>query len=134
MSSIFSKIIGGDIPSYKIFENKFVYCFLDIFPLTEGHILIVPKIEVDKMYDVPDEYYNEVYNTAKKLSPVLERVFGVERVVSSVEGFEVPHAHLHLIPVNEDNHSRLIRPEKPADSNNLKIIQEKILTELEKSF
>lgn len=98
MASIFSKIIAGEIPSYKIYEDEYTYAFLDISPIHTGHTLIVPKIEVDHFFEVPSPYYEAVFAAAKKIAPVLQKSFGTKRVVSAIAGFDVPHFHLHLIP------------------------------------
>jgi len=98
--SIFSKIIAGEIPSYKIAENEKFYAFLDIFPLTDGHVLVIPKIETDKFFDVPDEYLGEMLLFAKPIAKAIEKSFKCNRCGMAVVGLEVPHAHLHLVPIN----------------------------------
>lgn len=100
MSSIFTKIINGEIPSYKIYEDEKTLAFLDIHPETKGHILVVPKLEVDKIYDLPDEDYDALMKTVKKLSKHLEKVLGA-RTLWKVVGTDVPHAHVHLEPYDE---------------------------------
>jgi histidine triad (HIT) family protein len=99
--TIFSKIIEQQIPSYKIAENDKFYAFLDIFPLQKGHTLIVPKIEVDKIFDVPNEYLAEILLFAKPIANAIEKCFACNRVTIVTVGLEVPHAHIHLIPINE---------------------------------
>jgi histidine triad (HIT) family protein len=101
MSSIFSKIITGEIPSYKIYEDEKVLAFLTIRPHTKGHTLVIPKIEVDHWDDVPEEYFNAMWGSAQKLAKLLKNKLGCTRVGVLVAGFEVPHAHIHLIPSNE---------------------------------
>ena len=101
MSSIFTKIIQGEIPCYKIYEDDKTFAFLDIAPEAEGHTLVVPKLEVDKVYDLPDEDYRAVWTTVKKLARHYEQVLG-ERIMIKVVGIDVPHAHVHLLPVNEN--------------------------------
>jgi len=100
MSSIFTKIINGEIPSYKIYEDEKTLAFLDIHPETKGHVLVVPKLEVDKIYDLPDEDYDALMKTVKKLSKHLEKVLGA-RTLWKVVGTDVPHAHVHLEPCDE---------------------------------
>ena len=100
MASIFSKIIGGEIPSYKIYEDDKTYAFLDINPETKGHTLVVPKLEVDKLYELPDEDYEALMRTVKKLSIHMEKVLGA-RTLWKVIGTDVPHAHVHLLPFDE---------------------------------
>ena len=101
--TIFSKIIVGEIPSYKIAENEKFFAFLDIFPLVKGHVLVVPKIEVDNMFDLPDEYLSELLVFARPIAKAIERSFSCNRCGMEVVGLEVPHAHLHLIPVNSSD-------------------------------
>ena len=97
MSSVFTKIINGEIPCYKIYEDDKTIAFLDIHPETKGHTLVVPKKEVDKIYDLPEEDYVALMDTVKKLSKHLEKIFGV-RTLWKVVGTDVPHAHVHLEP------------------------------------
>lgn len=101
--TIFSKIIAGEISSYKIAENDKFYAFLDIFPLQKGHTLVVPKIEIDKIFDVPDEYLAALLVFAKPIAQAIEKAFPCNRVNIITVGLEVPHAHLHLIPMNTTN-------------------------------
>jgi histidine triad (HIT) family protein len=96
--SIFSKIIAGDIPSYKIAENDKFFAFLDIYPVKKGHTLVIPKVEVDKIFDVPDEYLSEILVFAKPIAKAIEKVVRCNRVNILTIGLEVPHAHIHLIP------------------------------------
>ena len=100
MSSIFSKIIAGEIPSYKIYEDDKTYAFLDIRPETKGHTLVVPKVEVDKIYDLDDENYMALMMAAKKVAKHMEEVLGA-RVIWKIVGTEIPHAHIHLEPLDE---------------------------------
>lgn len=100
MSSIFTKIINGEISSYKIYEDEKTLAFLDIHPETKGHVLVVPKLEVDKIYDLPDEDYDALMKTVKKLSKHLEKVLGA-RTLWKVVGTDVPHAHVHLEPYDK---------------------------------
>ena len=98
--TLFSKIIAGDIPSYKIAENEMFFAFLDIFPLVKGHVLVVPKIETDRFFDLPDNYLGELLIFAKPIAIAIEKTFLCNRCGISVVGLEVPHAHMHLIPIN----------------------------------
>ena len=100
MSSIFTQIINGEIPCYKIYEDDKTLAFLDIHPETKGHTLVVPKKEVDKIYELPDKDYRALMATAKKLSSHLEKVTG-NRIIWKVIGTDVPHAHIHLEPLDE---------------------------------
>ena len=100
MPSIFTKIIRGDIPCYKIYEDDKTIAFLDIHPETKGHTLVIPKKEIDKIYDLPDEDYLALMQTVKKLSKHYEKKLGV-RTLWKVIGTDVPHAHVHLLPYDE---------------------------------
>ncbi len=100
MASIFSKIIAGEIPCYKIYEDDTVLAFLDIHPETKGHTLVVPKTEIDKIYDLPDDVYAHLMEVVKKLSKNMEEKLGA-RTLLKVIGTDVPHAHVHLMPYDE---------------------------------
>ncbi|MBR2680820.1 MAG: HIT domain-containing protein [Exiguobacterium sp.] len=100
MSSIFTKIIQGEIPCYKIYEDDKTIAFLDIHPETKGHTLVVPKNEIDKIYELPEEDYLALMDTVKKLSAHMEKVLGT-RTLWKVIGTDVPHAHVHLLPYDE---------------------------------
>ncbi len=100
MPSVFTKIINGEIPCYKIYEDDKTFAFLDINPETKGHTLVVPKNEVDKVYELPDEDYRALMDTVKKLSANMEKVLGT-RTLWKVIGTDVPHAHVHLLPYDE---------------------------------
>lgn len=100
MSSVFTKIIQGEIPSYKVYEDDKTVAFLDIHPETKGHVLVVPKVEVDKIYDLSDEDYSALMTTVKKLSKHMEDILGT-RILWKVIGTDVPHAHVHLEPYDE---------------------------------
>ena len=100
MASIFSKIVAGKIPSYKIAETDDFYAFLDIFPIAKGHTLVIPKKEVDYYFDLPDEQIAGLNIFAKKIAVAIKKTFPCERVGTTVIGLEVPHAHIHLIPIN----------------------------------
>ncbi len=99
--SIFTKIIKGEIPSYKVAENENFYAFLDINPNAKGHTLVVPKKEVDKIFDLDEETYKELMLFARKVAIAIEKVIPCNRVGVSVIGLEVPHTHVHLIPINK---------------------------------
>ena len=131
MSSPFSKIITGEISSYKLYEDEYSYAFLNIYPHASGHTIIVPKIEVDHFSDVPEPYYSAIWLTAKKLSPLLQKVTHCTRVCAIFSGFEIPHCHLHLIPSN-DAHDLEFSHAKPAPPDELSAMQEQILAELTK--
>jgi histidine triad (HIT) family protein len=128
--TIFSKIIAGQIPSYKIAENEKFFAFLDIFPLVEGHVLVVPKIEVDKIFDVPDEYLAEMLVFAKPIAKAIEQSFPCDRCGISVIGLEVPHAHMHLIPINSMDDLNFTRGKIKVSEEQLKAAQQKIISKL----
>ena len=100
MASIFSKIISGEIPSYKIAEDERCFAFLDIRPVAYGHSLVIPKEEVDYYFDLDDEYLADLNAFAKKVAKALKEVVPCERIGVMIAGLEVPHAHIHLIPMN----------------------------------
>jgi histidine triad (HIT) family protein len=128
--TIFSKIIAGDIPSYKIAENEKFYAFLDIFPLREGHVLVVPKTEVDNLFDLPQEYLQEMLLFAQPIAKAIEKAFDCNRCGISVIGLEVPHAHIHLIPINSANDLNFVQAKLQASAESLKKVQEKIIAQL----
>ena len=128
--TIFSKIIAGEIPSYKIAENEKFFAFLDIFPLVQGHVLVVPKIETDKMFDLPDEYLNEMLLFSKPIARAIEKSFRCNRCGMAVVGLEVPHAHLHLVPINSVDDLNFTRGKIKVSPEQLKAAQEKIISNL----
>lgn len=110
MKSVFSKIISGEIPSYKIHENDNFYAFLDINPLAEGHTLVVTKIEVDYIFDINDPLYIELMLFAKKIAKAIKDAIPCNRVGMAVIGLEVPHCHIHLCPINDGNDLNFSNP------------------------
>jgi histidine triad (HIT) family protein len=106
MSSIFTKIINGEIPSYKIAENDKFLAFLDVNPNAKGHTLCIPKVEINKIFDIEDDLYLELMLFSKNVAKVLEKTVPCKRVGMAVIGLEVPHAHVHLIPLNEMDEMR----------------------------
>lgn len=128
--TIFSRIIAGEIPSYKIAENEQFFAFLDIFPLTEGHVLVVPKTETDKFFDVPDELLANWLLFAKPIAHAIEKTFPCNRCGISVVGLEVPHAHMHLIPINSADDLNFNRPKLKLSADALRSVQERIVAAL----
>lgn len=119
MSTLFTRIINQEIPSYRIYEDEYTYAFLDIFPQRLGHILIVPKIEIDHFSDVPEPYYSAIFHTAKRLSPAIQQATGCNRVCTMFIGYEVAHCHYHLVPTDsiaDLDHANA----KKADPNDLR--------------
>lgn len=128
--TIFSKIIAGEIPSYKIAENERFLAFLDIFPLREGHVLVIPKVEVDRFFDLPASYLAEMLVFSQPVARAIEKSFDCNRVGLTVIGLEVPHAHLHLIPINESNDLNFEQPKLKLEAERLKEIQALIKSNL----
>jgi len=128
--TIFTKIIHGEIPSYKIAESENFYAFLDIFPLQKGHTLIVPKIEVDKIFDLPNAYLTELMLFAKPIAAAIEKSFACNRVGMVTVGLEVPHAHLHLIPINAALDMEFSQPKISLTQEEFKAIQDLIVSKL----
>ena len=128
--TLFTKIINGEIPSYKIAESDKFFAFLDINPLVEGHTLVVPKLEVDKFLEMPDGYLSEILLFARPVAAAIERAIPCKRCGLSVIGLEVPHAHLHLVPLNSMEDINFTRKKKSPSKEELKNTQEKILKAL----
>ena len=128
--TIFSKIIAGQIPSFKIAEDNFFFAFLDIAPLREGHTLVVPKIETDKFFDMPDDYLGKILLFSKPIAQAIEKAFHCNRCGLSVIGLEVPHAHLHLVPIDSISDLDFKKKKLKPSQEELKATQEKILKEL----
>ena len=121
MSSVFAKIVAGEIPCYKIYEDEKNLAFLDIHPETVGHTLVIPKVEIDKIYDLPEEDYMSLMLAAKKIAKHMEGVLG-QRILWKIIGTDVPHAHIHLMPLDENwEHGRTLElsSEKMSDIQNL---------------
>jgi histidine triad (HIT) family protein len=128
--TIFSKIIAGEIPSYKIAENDRFFAFLDIFPLRKGHTLVVPKMEIDKFFDLPDEELGDLLLFARPIAKAIESAFPCNRCGISVVGLEVPHAHLHLVPIDSADDLNFTRHKLKLEPAELKAAQERILEHL----
>ncbi len=132
--TIFSKIIQGDIPAYKIAENELFFAFLDIFPLQKGHVLVVPKIEVDKVFELPDNYLSQILVFAKPIAAAIAACFPCDRVSMLTVGLEVPHAHLHLIPINQADDLNFANPKLQLSKAELIAIQEVIIRQMQSSL
>ncbi len=128
--TIFSKIIAGQIPSYKIAENEKFFAFLDIFPMVKGHVLVVPKTEVDHLFDLSDDYLGELLCFAKPIAKAIERSFPCNRCGITVIGLEVPHAHVHLIPINSADDLNFNRPKLKLSVEEFIEVQEKIVASI----
>ena len=126
--TIFSKIIAGQIPSYKIVEDDKFIAFLDIFPMVRGHVLVVPKVETDKFFALEKDYLATMLLFAQPIAHAIEKSFPCNRCGISVMGLEVPHAHLHLVPINSADDLNFTRAKLKLTAEELKDIQEKIIT------
>ena len=125
--TLFSKIIAGEIPSYKIAENELFYAFLDIFPVAYGHTLVIPKVETDKLFDLDDAYLSGILVFAKPIAKAIQQAYPCNRVNIITVGLEVPHAHIHLLPTNTTHDMNLLNPKLKLSPEELKAVQEKIL-------
>lgn len=125
--SIFTKIIKGEIPSYKIYEDEKTFAFLDIMPDESGHTLLVPKQQVDKIYDLDDETYFHLWRIAKKIARHYEATLG-KRVIFHVLGVDVPHAHIHIVPYDPENHTShqesMANKQRVSDEELIKVANE----------
>jgi histidine triad (HIT) family protein len=128
--SIFSKIIAGEIPCYKIKEDKYFIAFLDVFPLVKGHVLVVPKIEVDKMFDLPTDYLQSILVFAKPIAAAIEKSFDCRRCGISVIGLEVSHAHMHLVPINSADDLNFTKEKLKLGEEEMLEIQKRIVENL----
>lgn len=128
--TVFSKIIKGEIPAYKIAEDDQFFAFLDIFPLREGHTLVIPKVETDKFFDLEDEFLSGMLLFAKPIAKAIEKGFRCNRCGITVIGLEIPHAHMHLIPINSSNDLNFTQPKSKASDDHLQKVQQTILSYL----
>lgn len=126
MPSIFSRIVAGEIPCHKIAENERFLAFLDVFPLVEGHTLVIPKQEVDYFFDLDDETLAEINAFAKGVAAQIKRAVPCKRIGISVIGLEVPHAHVHLIPMNHVSDMNFERPKLVVTQEGLAALAERI--------
>ena len=126
MASIFTRIINGEIPCHKIAESETCFAFLDINPLAQGHTLVVPKTEVDYIFDVEDELYKDLMLFAKRVAVAIEKVVSCQRIGVTVIGLEVPHAHVHLIPINEISDVNFAKPKLQVDQEEFSDLAKKI--------
>lgn len=125
--TLFSKIISGEIPCYKIAENDKYLAFLDIYPSTAGHTLVVPKIEVDRLFDLPDDYLDGYLTFCKPIANAIRKAFDADRVNIITIGFEIPHAHIHLLPMDGMGDADILTNKHAMDAEELKEIQKRIL-------
>jgi len=130
MSSIFSKIIAGQIPSYKVAEDEHCYAFLDINPMVKGHTLVIPKIEVDDLFDLDDDTTTRLNLFAKRVASGIKKVIPCKRVGLMVIGTEVPHAHIHLLPFQQESSFNITAARLQFTPQEMKDIADKIATQL----
>jgi histidine triad (HIT) family protein len=130
MSSIFTKIVAGEIPAYKVAESTEFLAFLDIAPLAEGHLLVIPKKEVDSLFDLDDETYTGLMIFAKIIATAMKKAIPCNRIGVTVIGLDVPHAHIHLIPINGGNDMNFSRPKLNFTTEEFEAIADKIKAEL----
>lgn len=131
MSSIFTRIINGEIPSYKIAEDDNYFAFLDINPLAKGHTLVIPKKEVDYIFDLDEETYLGLQSFAKKVANAIEKVCKCERIGIAVIGLEIPHAHIHLVPINNIGDIDFSKPKLVLTKEEFKEIAQRIAEKVE---
>jgi len=130
MASIFTKIVNGEIPAYKIAETEKFLAFLDVFPLAKGHVLVIPKKETDYIFDVETDEYVELWAFAKKIAKAIDKAIPCKRVGVAVIGLEVPHAHIHLIPLQTVEDINFSKPKLKFESSVFEEIADKIKAKL----
>ena len=126
MSSIFTKIINNEISSYKVSEDDKFLAFLDAFPLSYGHVLVIPKKEIDYIFDLDSDEYIGLWNFAKKVAKAMDKALVCERIGVSVIGLEVPHAHIHLVPINGVSDINFDKPKKNFSPAKMREVADKI--------
>lgn len=132
MASVFTKIVNGEIPSYKVAEDDNYYAFLDINPLAQGHTLVIPKHEVDYIFDLPEREYAGLWNFASRVAKALGTAVPCKRVGIAVLGMEVPHAHIHLVPLQHESDLDFRKEKLKLSPDEFREIAEKIAIEFEK--
>lgn len=130
MASIFTRIIQGEIPAYKIAEDDRFLAFLDVFPLVEGHVLVIPKQETDNLFDLEPALLKDLFAFAQTVAKSIEKAVPCRKVGVAVIGLEVPHAHIHLVPINEVGDINFSRPKMTLAPEQLKQMQERIIAAL----
>lgn len=131
MSTIFSKIIKGEIPCYKIAENDNFFAFLDIKPMAKGHVLVIPKHETDYLFDLSDDVLSEMIVYSKRIAKAIQEAVPCKRIGLMVIGMEVPHAHIHLIPINTEKDMSLSNPRLNLSGDEFQQITKDITSKLE---
>ena len=126
MASTFSKIISDEIPAYKVLENENFLAFLDIFPLAKGHVLVIPKKEIDYLFDISSDEYGELWKFAQQVAKAMDKVIDCKRIGVAVIGLEVPHAHIHLVPLNNVSDINFERPKLSFSEEEMNEVAQKI--------
>ncbi len=126
MASIFTRIVNGEIPAYKIAENEHFLAFLDVMPLVPGHTLVIPKKEIDYIFSLDDETYQQLWLFAKQISNAVQQAIPCKRIGIAVIGLEVPHAHIHLVPLNHVGDINFTQPKMKPSPEELAAVAEKI--------
>ena len=126
IDSIFTKIIKGEINCFKVLENEDFIAFLDVNPVNKGHTLVVPKLQIDYVYDLPEDIFSKLFIFSKKVAKMLKNSFSCNRIGISIVGLEVPHAHIHLIPINKIEDMNFERPRVNYSKDDFELILKKI--------
>lgn len=126
MSSIFTRVIQGEIPAYKVAENDDFMAILDVFPLVEGHVLVIPKKEIDNIFDLEPEKLQQLFGFSQTIAKAIEASYDCKKVGMAVIGLEVPHAHIHLLPINEVGDINFTKPKLQLTADQLMKIQDTI--------
>ncbi len=130
MASIFSKIVSGEISAFKIAEDERFLAFLDVFPIVKGHVLVIPKDEIDYIFDLEDETLTDLHLFAKRVAKAIEKAIPCKKIGVAVVGLEVPHTHIHLIPINEVRDMNFANPKLTFSSEEMQAIADSIKAHL----
>ncbi len=130
METIFTKIVKGEIPSYKVYEDDNFLGFLDIAPLKKGHTLVIPKKQIDYLFDLEDNLISDMIVVTKRVAKAIKEVFPCEKVGMAVLGLEVPHAHIHLVPLENEQDINFANPKLKIDSKEMKEIAKKLQSKI----
>ena len=131
MASIFSKIISGEIPSFIVAENENFLAFLDVFPIAKGHVLVIPKLEIDYLFDITSDEYLEFWKFAQQVAKAMDKAITCKRIGVAVIGLEVPHAHIHLVPLNNISDINFERPKLIFSEKEMDLVAKKIIKALQ---
>ncbi len=131
MASIFSKIISGEIPSFIVAENENFLAFLDVFPIAKGHVLVIPKREIDYLFDITSDEYLEFWKFAQQVAKAMDKAITCKRIGVAVIGLEVPHAHIHLVPLNNVSDINFERPKLIFSEKEMDLVAKKIIKALQ---